>query len=102
MAFEDCEVLALFLQHYLQEDPNRGFIQAAKQYSDLRQPRLNMVFKKAQQLAGMKQDMSVVEEMFMYLFVWIFSVLGVAESYERKLRTYDVPKEVLKAIGKSD
>ncbi|KAJ2999194.1 hypothetical protein NUW58_g58 [Xylaria curta] len=68
MALEDCEALALLIRHYLKEDPNDGLGEAAKKYSDIRRPRLDMVFKKAQQIAGMKHDMGVIQEMFMYFF----------------------------------
>lgn len=98
MALEDCEALGLFLCHHLREDPENGLIKAAKQYSDLRRPRLDMVFKKAQQLAGMKQDMGFVQEMIMYFFVWLLSRLKVTETYQRNLSAYDVPTEVSKAI----
>ncbi|KAI8625246.1 FAD/NAD(P)-binding domain-containing protein [Xylariaceae sp. FL1651] len=96
MALEDCETLALLLQNYLQEDSQKGFLTAVKQYSDIRRPRLDMVFKQAQQLAGIKQDMGVFQEMLMYFFVWLFSRLGISEGYQRKLNAYDVPTEVAK------
>ncbi|TGJ81602.1 hypothetical protein E0Z10_g7160 [Xylaria hypoxylon] len=102
MALEDCESLALLLRHYLQEEPESGLVKASRKYSDLRRPRLDMVFKKAQQLAGMKQDMGVAQEMLMYFFVWLFSRLKATEAYERKLNAYDVPTEVSKAIREAD
>jgi 2-polyprenyl-6-methoxyphenol hydroxylase-like FAD-dependent oxidoreductase len=98
MALEDCEALALLLRHYMQEDSEDGLLKAARQYSDLRRPRLDMVFKKAQQLAGMKQDMGFIQEMLMYFFVWLFSYFKIMETYQRKLNEYDVPTEVAKAI----
>ncbi|KAI8952816.1 FAD/NAD(P)-binding domain-containing protein [Xylaria longipes] len=102
MALEDCESLALLLRHYLQEGPEVGLVKAARQYSDIRRPRLDMVFKKAQQLAGLKQDMGIVQEMLMYFFVWLFSRLKATEDYERRLNAYDVPAEVLKVISQAD
>ncbi|KAJ3577937.1 hypothetical protein NPX13_g2625 [Xylaria arbuscula] len=99
MALEDCETLALLLQHYLAEGVEDEIAKANKVYSDLRRPRLDMVFKRAQQLAGMKQDMNIVQEMLMYLFVWLFSRLKVTEAYERRLNAYHVPTEVQKAIA---
>ncbi|KAH8163431.1 hypothetical protein CIB48_g4816 [Xylaria polymorpha] len=102
MALEDCEALTLLLRHYLQESPEVGLVKAAKQYSDIRRPRLDMVFKKAQQLAAMKQDMGVIQEMLMYFFVWLFSRLKITENYQRKLNAYDVPAEVSKAISLSN
>ncbi|KAI1179960.1 FAD/NAD(P)-binding domain-containing protein [Nemania sp. FL0916] len=102
MALEDCETLALLLHHYAQEDPVSGATKAAKQYSDLRRPRLDGVFKKAQQLAGMKQDMSVFQEMLMYFFVWLMAWLKVTENYNRNLNAYDVPTEVSNAIKRAE
>ncbi|KAI0416717.1 FAD/NAD(P)-binding domain-containing protein [Xylaria grammica] len=102
MALEDCETLALLLRHYLQEEPESGLVKASRKYSDIRRPRLDMVFKKAQQLAGMKQDTSVVQETLMYFFVWLFSCFKFTESYERKLNAYDVPTEVLRGIMRAD
>ena len=96
MALEDCESLALLLQHHLERDPESGHLIAAKQYSQLRRPRLEGVFKKSQQLAGMKQDMGFFQEMLMYLFVWLFARFKVMERYQQKLSEYDVPEEVAK------
>ncbi|KAI1743478.1 FAD/NAD(P)-binding domain-containing protein [Xylaria scruposa] len=101
MALEDSEALALLLRHYLPDDLETGLAKAAKKYSDIRRPRLDMVFRKAQQLSGMKQDMNVVQEMLMYFFVWLFSCLKVTENYERRLNEYDVPTEVFKAISQA-
>ena len=73
MALEDAEVLARLLAHYLRQDCTNGHLLAAKQYSDMRIPRLKMVHKRAQQTAGMKQDMGIMMEMVMYFFIWITS-----------------------------
>lgn len=72
MALEDCETLALLLKHHLSLGTKTSVQCALEQYSEVRKPRLAMVHKKAQELAGMKQDMSFVEEMVMYLFIWLF------------------------------
>lgn len=72
MALEDCETLALLLHHYLTVRSSRSIQRALEQYSDIRRPRVAMVHKKAQGLAGMKQDMSLLEEMVMYFFIWWF------------------------------
>ncbi|KAF7195926.1 FAD-dependent monooxygenase janM [Pseudocercospora fuligena] len=96
MALEDCESLALLLRHHLQEDLEHGHLIATRQYSELRRPRLEGVFGKAQQLAGMKQDMGFFQEMLMYFFVWLFARFRVMESYQQKLNEYDVPEEVAK------
>ncbi|KAI1432313.1 FAD/NAD(P)-binding domain-containing protein [Xylaria sp. CBS 124048] len=99
MALEDCETLALLIHHHLREDSQDGLVNAARQYSDMRRPRLDMVFKKAQQLAGMKQDMGFIQEMLTYFFVWLTSYFKVMENYNRRLNAYDVPKEVSRVTG---
>lgn len=69
MALEDCETLALLLDAPLRAGMDGDTEMALKRYSDIRRPRLAMVHEKAQELAGMKQDMNIIEEMFMYLFI---------------------------------
>lgn len=61
------------LQHRLTVDPACAAAKALEQYSVLRRQRLEMVHKKAQELAGMEQDMSLVEELIMYSFISLFS-----------------------------
>lgn len=73
MALEDGEALALLLQHYLVADSANGHQKAIKVYSDMRRPRLQMVYKKAQELAAMKEDMGIAMEFIMYFFIWFFS-----------------------------
>jgi len=70
MAFEDAEALALLLEHHLKRDSKNGYIVAFERFTSLRRPRLVQVHKKAQETASMKQDMNVLEEMFMYLIIW--------------------------------
>ncbi|KAF2170010.1 hypothetical protein M409DRAFT_19623 [Zasmidium cellare ATCC 36951] len=94
MALEDCETLALLLHHYLTVRSSKSIQRALEQYSDIRRPRLAMVHKKAQELAGMKQDMSLLEEMVMYFFIWLFARLSLNEAYQKKLNHYDVPTVV--------
>ncbi|KAI1330414.1 hypothetical protein F5Y16DRAFT_16930 [Xylariaceae sp. FL0255] len=69
MPFEDSETLALLFENYLKEDPDTGHFTAVKKYCDIRPPPLTMVFKQAQQLAGMKQDTGFFHEMVMYAFI---------------------------------
>lgn len=73
MALEDCEALALFLQHHLALDEKAGHIAASKQYFELRQQRVAMVHKKAQETGALKQDMGFTKEMMMYFFIWLIS-----------------------------
>ena len=71
MALEDSEALALLLQHHLKQDKFRGHLTAAKQYTQLRKPRVEIIHKTAQETAAMKQDMGIVQEMLMHFFVWM-------------------------------
>lgn len=73
MALEDCEALALLVQHHLQHDATDGHKIATKQYSELRKPRVGMVHKKAQETGALKQDMGLMKEMIMYFFIWMIS-----------------------------
>ncbi len=73
MALEDCEALALFLDHHLKRDPLKGHIAATKRYCELRMPRVGVVHKKAQETGALKQDMGVAKEMMIYFFIWMIS-----------------------------
>lgn len=83
MGLEDAETLARLLAYRLKRDPTSGHAVACKQYSDLRMPRLARVYKKAAQTASMKHDMGLLEEMMMFLVVW---VVGEQDKRTRKLR----------------
>lgn len=105
IALEDCEVLALLLQRKLKDrdghpDDNgrQELDMALKQYCDLRMPRLPPVRKRAEQIGRMKQDMSVVEEMVMYFFIWLSTLLRLDAGYERELYSYDGREEVKKVL----
>ena len=82
MALEDSETLALLLAHHLKKDDVSGLRLAVKQYDELRIPRVAMIHKKSQEMASMKQDMNVAEEMIMYFFIWLMGklelVLGIS------------------------
>lgn len=73
MALEDCEVLALLLNHHLDGPGDLDIGMLMKQYCDLRIPRVSMVHKKAQETGALKQDMSFIQEMIMYFFIWLIS-----------------------------
>lgn len=82
-ALEDVEAFALFLSHYLRqvyEDPNRLTVAtqkqaiqiAAKRYIDLRQPHVQGILEKAQQMQNNKRTMNFIQEQIMYCVLWIF------------------------------
>lgn len=76
MALEDCEALALLLQHHLRADPSNGHRTAACHYCELRMPRVALVHKKAQETGALKQDMGFAKEMTMYFFILLISECG--------------------------
>lgn len=102
MALEDCEALALFLQHHLERDKEGGSKIATKQYFELRQKRVAMVHKKAQESGALKENMGFMKEMLMYFFIWMINRFHLGDSYNRSLYDYDVPAEVAKRIRESD
>lgn len=80
-ALEDVEAFTLFLSHYLRkayEDQEtdtmsrkRVVMKAAKQYMDLRLPRVTMILKDAQRVQNTKRDKGFIEERLMYAFLWV-------------------------------
>ena len=83
-ALEDVEAFALFLGHYLrkayQDHKTDGDVAsqkqviktAAKQYVDLRLPRVTMILDNAQKTQNTKRDKGVIAEYVMYAFMWVF------------------------------
>ena len=81
-ALEDCESFVLLLAHYLKD----GYLRprstqlatetearemAAKKYVDLRMPRVKAIQWRSQQMGNMKRKMGVVQEMLLYLILWM-------------------------------
>lgn len=83
-ALEDAEALALLLSHHLQkantEDGDASTRQrhavrlAAKQYVDLRFPRVTKILRNAQSSQDSKRQKGTVEEYLMYAFMWILGM----------------------------
>lgn len=82
-ALEDVEAFVLFLSHYLRKEydhPHSTSVAtekqavkiAAKKYMDLRQPHVKAILDQAQKMQNNKRDMTVMEEYFMYVMMWIF------------------------------
>lgn len=79
-ALEDVECFALFLSHHLDKayDSKTGLVDhkeivkaAAKQYMELRQPRVKKILDHAQKWQDKKRDKTAVEEYIMYGFMWM-------------------------------
>lgn len=81
---EDAEAFALFLLHYLCKAYNdslsstqtanakQAIKTAAKHYMDLRQPHVKAILENTQKIQNNKRSMGVIEEYFMYLFMWVW------------------------------
>lgn len=82
-ALEDTEALALFLEHFLakaydeeKKDPDimgykTAVTTAAKNYMNLRQPRIKSILGSARQHQDNKRDIGTVGEYMMYGFMWL-------------------------------
>ena len=81
-ALEDCESFVLLLAHYLRE----GYLRprstqlatetearaaAAKKFVDMRLPRIKAIQWRSQKQGNMKRKMGVVQEMLLYLILWM-------------------------------
>lgn len=81
-ALEDAEALALFLSHHLRRayrehemegvgSRKRVIRAAAKQYMELRLPRVADISQNAQSMQDSKRDMTLFKEYLMYTVMWI-------------------------------
>ncbi|KAE8355475.1 putative extracellular salicylate hydroxylase/monooxygenase [Aspergillus coremiiformis] len=108
-ALEDVEAFVLFLSHYIRKehgDPDGDrdcksvIATAAKQYMQLRIPRIQAILDDAKRRQNLKRDMGVVEEYMMYCFLWI---LGWFPSiFTRELKAvfnYNIAEEVTKVLA---
>jgi 2-polyprenyl-6-methoxyphenol hydroxylase-like FAD-dependent oxidoreductase len=82
-ALEDCESFVLLLAHYLKE----GYLHpsttqlvtetearavAAKKFVAMRMPHIKVIQRRSAQMGNMKKKMNVVQEMLLYVIVWMF------------------------------
>ncbi|TWU74638.1 hypothetical protein ED733_002762 [Metarhizium rileyi] len=109
-ALEDVECFTLLLSHHLKKayessrsDPtnNKRVIgAAARQYMDLRQPRVKGILDHAQKWQDRKRDKTVVEEYMMYAFMWIIGWFpNVMTKPLKQLVEYNVAAEVEKLLN---
>ncbi|KJZ75700.1 hypothetical protein HIM_04857 [Hirsutella minnesotensis 3608] len=111
-ALEDAEAFTLFFCHYLREayetqqtdcaSRKQVIKKAAKQYMDLRLPRVTKLLENAQRTQNSKRDMNIFQEYAMYFFMWImgwFPRLS-AKTFDDVFR-YNVAEEVKNILGKT-
>jgi 2-polyprenyl-6-methoxyphenol hydroxylase-like FAD-dependent oxidoreductase len=81
-ALEDCESFVLLLAHYLKESylhpsttqletETEARVVAAKKFVEMRMPRIKEIQRRSAQIGNMKKKMNVVQEMLLYVIVWI-------------------------------
>lgn len=79
-ALEDVESFTLFLSHYLKADHSEtesderttaAIKQAAENHMALRQPRVKKILDSARQRGSKKQNLNILEELFLYFFLYI-------------------------------
>ncbi|UNI24242.1 hypothetical protein JDV02_010005 [Purpureocillium takamizusanense] len=112
-ALEDVEAFTLLLSHHLREAYTAGkpgtlekkevIKSAAKQYMELRLPRVTQMLKDSRSRQDSKRDKGIIEEYIMYVFMWTMGCFpGVMAKYMNKAFTYDVAEEVKKILGKGN
>ncbi|KAB8239130.1 hypothetical protein ETB97_012820 [Aspergillus alliaceus] len=109
-ALEDVEAFVLFLSHYMEKAYGslnhdleyKGVITtAAKQYMELRIPRVQAILEDAKRRQNVKRNMGLIEEYMMYCFMWI---LGWFPSiFAKQLKVvfdYNIAEEVNKTLSR--
>ncbi|GJN67424.1 hypothetical protein PLICBS_001449 [Purpureocillium lilacinum] len=84
-ALEDVEAFTLLLSHHLRKAHTAGkpgtlekkdvIKAAAKQYMELRLPRVTQILQDSRQMQDSKRDKGFVEEYMMYIFMWMMGKL---------------------------
>ncbi|RDA89319.1 hypothetical protein CP532_6140 [Ophiocordyceps camponoti-leonardi (nom. inval.)] len=112
-SLEDAEALTLFLCHHLRKayqehktdvtSRKELITMAAKQYMELRLPRVTKILHDAQATQSSKRDMTLVQEYTMYVMLWIMGCFpSLMAKPLRAVIEYNVAEEVKKTLGKSD
>ncbi|KAI8716595.1 FAD-binding-3 domain-containing protein [Fusarium sp. LHS14.1] len=109
-ALEDCEAFTLFLAHNFgirsgQDEPlnhaslKQAINKAAKQYMDLRQPRVRQILKAAQKMQNSKRTMGAIQEYAMYTFMKVIGFFpSLATKSTRAVIEYNVAEEVARVL----
>ncbi|KAL7813347.1 hypothetical protein V8C26DRAFT_165425 [Trichoderma gracile] len=106
-ALEDCESFALLLAHQLARRDSsspaaqrQAATKAARQYMDLRKPRVTEILESAKRIQNVKRDMGIIREYAMYSF---FKLMGLFPNFAAKpMRTvyeYNIAEHVAQVIA---
>ncbi|KAL2796315.1 hypothetical protein BJX66DRAFT_349833 [Aspergillus keveii] len=104
-ALEDVEAFTMLLSHALRgvpqessSDPNlhrMAITTAARQYMEIRRPRVESILKNAQQMQNSKRDMNVIVEYMMYSAMWIAGCFpGMISRSLKSVVNYNIADEV--------
>jgi hypothetical protein len=111
-ALEDAESYAMLLGHDFSSStswPPAQFTarqssslqQTATAFDQLRMPRIRKIYERSQKVGGMKKEMNIFKEFFVYFFIWALTWLTRGrDGYNDELFNYDLPKEVERVMGK--
>ncbi|RSL50055.1 hypothetical protein CEP54_012117 [Fusarium duplospermum] len=108
-ALEDCEALTLFLAHHLSDrgqetssnhaSLKQAINKAAKQYMNLRRPRVRHILKAAQKMQNSKRSMGAIQEYAMYTFMKVIGFFpSLATKPTRTVIEYNVAEEVARVL----
>ncbi|KAK1252216.1 hypothetical protein MKX08_003403 [Trichoderma sp. CBMAI-0020] len=106
-ALEDCEAFVLFLAYQMKrrdaskpDAEKQATVKAAKQYMDLRKPRVTEILESAKKIQNSKRDMGVVREYAMYSMFKLLSFFPNAVAKPtRKIYEYNVAEEAAQIIA---
>lgn len=106
-ALEDCEAFVQFLAHQMKrrdaskpDAEKQAAVKAAKQYMDLRKPRVTEILESAKKIQNSKRDMGVVREYAMYSMFKLLSFFPNAVAKPtRKIYEYNVAEEAAQIIA---
>ncbi|KAK2879480.1 hypothetical protein FQN49_000838 [Arthroderma sp. PD_2] len=110
-AMEDVECFSMLLAHSLtragQQSSDENEMQArktsiswaAKKFMDIRMPRIKKIIDQTREFQDQKRDLSVFQEWFMYLMLFIMNFLP-APAWIRDVFSYDVAAETHKVLDK--
>ncbi|KAK1255634.1 hypothetical protein MKX07_007893 [Trichoderma sp. CBMAI-0711] len=106
-ALEDCESFALFLAHQLTRGDSsspttqrQAVTKAARQYMELRKPRVTEILESAKRIQNVKRDMGIIREYAMYSFFKLMGLFpNLAAKPMRKVYEYNIAEQVAQVIA---
>ncbi|KAJ0425583.1 hypothetical protein BJY00DRAFT_308321 [Aspergillus carlsbadensis] len=104
-ALEDVEAFTMLLSHALRGVPQESsadpkpyktaITTAARQYMEIRRPRVESILKNAQRMQNSKRDMNVIAEYMMYSAMWIAGCFpGMISRSLKSVINYNIADEV--------